>query len=98
MTDLGVMIRRDTPEASFRSIAPLVVPALRPRMCARAGREAHAVLFNALTPDYARQSAELVREAAEKAGRPTPYIYVLVSVALGTEAIALQQRAANFYS
>src|SRR4029077_15782653 len=39
----------------------VIVAALGPKMCALAGEVADGVLFNWLTPEYARRSAELVR-------------------------------------
>src|SRR6266478_4466535 len=47
----------------------LVVAALGPQMCRLAGEVADGVLFNWLTPDYARLSADLVREGAAAARR-----------------------------
>jgi len=44
------------------------------------------VLFNWLTPEYARRSAELVRAGAKAAGRPMPRTYAYVRVALGPGA------------
>src|SRR5919109_1492970 len=60
--------------AELRSLVPceLVLAALGPRMCALAGRAADGVLLNALTPEYARESVELIRQAAATAGRPAP--------------------------
>ena len=84
-------------ELRTRLPVELVLAALGPRMCALAGREADAVLLNAVTPAYAQASAEIVARAAEAVGRPTPRVYALVSVAIGDEAAALQQRAAAFY-
>jgi len=65
----------------------VVVAALGPKMCALAGEVADGVLFNWLTPEYARRSAELVRAGAKAAGRPMPRTYAYVRVALGPGAV-----------
>lgn len=64
----------------------IVVAALGPRMCHLAGEVADGVLFNWLTPEYARRSAELVRAGAAAAKRPPPRLYAYVRVALGPAA------------
>ena len=88
--------------AALRELRPragceLVLAALGPRMCELAGQEADAVLLNALTLEYARQSGEVVRAAAAAAGRPRPRIYALVPVAVGAAALAVAERTAAFY-
>jgi alkanesulfonate monooxygenase SsuD/methylene tetrahydromethanopterin reductase-like flavin-dependent oxidoreductase (luciferase family) len=74
--------------ATLRARVPtrIVVAALGPRMCGLAGEVADGVLFNWLTPEYARRSAELVRAGARAAGRPAPRLYAYVRVALGAGA------------
>jgi alkanesulfonate monooxygenase SsuD/methylene tetrahydromethanopterin reductase-like flavin-dependent oxidoreductase (luciferase family) len=62
------------------------VAALGPQMCRLAGEIADGVLFNWLTPEHARRSAELVREGAAAARRPPPRLFAYVRVALGAEA------------
>lgn len=75
----------------------IVVAALGPRMCRLAGAEADAVLFNWLTPEYARASIQSVRTGAEDAGRPMPRLMAYTRVALGDEARArLEQEASNY--
>ena len=64
----------------------IIVAALGPKMCELAGQVADGVLFNWLTPEYARRSAELVRAGAKAAGRPMPRTYAYVRVALGPGA------------
>jgi alkanesulfonate monooxygenase SsuD/methylene tetrahydromethanopterin reductase-like flavin-dependent oxidoreductase (luciferase family) len=64
----------------------VVVAALGPKMCRLAGEVADGVLFNWLTPDHARQSAEWVRAGAADAGRPAPRLFAYVRVALGPAA------------
>jgi alkanesulfonate monooxygenase SsuD/methylene tetrahydromethanopterin reductase-like flavin-dependent oxidoreductase (luciferase family) len=66
----------------------LVVAALGPKMCALAGEVADGVLLNWVTPDYARRSAEIVRTAASKAGRPAPKVFAYVRLAMGAAAAA----------
>ncbi len=66
-------------------------------MCRLAGAEADGVLFNWLTPQWARHSAEWVREGANRAGKPMPRTMAYVRAARGPEAIArLQREAANY--
>ena len=85
----------------------LIVAALGPKMCHLAGEVADGVLFNWLTPEYARRSAELVRAGAKAAGRRPPKLFTYVRVALGPAAgkklheegaryAAIPQYAANF--
>jgi alkanesulfonate monooxygenase SsuD/methylene tetrahydromethanopterin reductase-like flavin-dependent oxidoreductase (luciferase family) len=64
----------------------IIVAALGPKMCQLAGEVADGVLFNWLTPEYARRSAELVRAGADAARRPMPRLYAYVRVALGPAA------------
>ena len=52
--------------------ARLYVAALGPRMCRLAGEVADGVLLNWLTPEHARQSAEWVREGAQRRGPARP--------------------------
>src|SRR5437016_7063601 len=64
----------------------LIVAALGPQMCRLAGEVADGVLFNWLTPEHARLSAEWVRAGAAAAGRRAPKLYAYVRVALGSAA------------
>jgi alkanesulfonate monooxygenase SsuD/methylene tetrahydromethanopterin reductase-like flavin-dependent oxidoreductase (luciferase family) len=64
----------------------VIVAALGPKMCHLAGEVADGVLFNWLTPEYAKRSAELVRAGAAAAKRPVPRLYAYVRVALGPAA------------
>jgi alkanesulfonate monooxygenase SsuD/methylene tetrahydromethanopterin reductase-like flavin-dependent oxidoreductase (luciferase family) len=61
----------------------IIVAALGPQMCRLAGEIADGVLFNWLTPDWARRSADLVRAGAAAAGRPAPRICGYVRASLG---------------
>ena len=64
----------------------LFVAALGPRMCRLAGEVADGVLFNWLTPEHARRSAEWVNAAAAAAGRQPPALFAYVRIALGPAA------------
>ncbi len=73
------------------------VAALGPRMCRLAGEVADGVLFNWLTPEHARVSAEWVGDGARAAGRRAPTLAAYVRVALGSAAIArLAQEGARY--
>ncbi|HYM91075.1 MAG TPA: LLM class flavin-dependent oxidoreductase [bacterium] len=74
--------------AELRSQLPvrLVVAALGPQMCRVAGEIADAVLFNWLTPEHARRSAEWVRAGAAVVGRQPPKLFAYVRLALGAAA------------
>ena len=77
--------------AALRAALPgtrLVVAALGPKMCRLAGEIADGVLFNWLTPEWAKTSAAWVREGAIAARRPSPTLYAYVRVALGAAAAA----------
>ncbi len=64
----------------------VIVAALGPKMCHLAGEVADGVLFNWLTPEYAKRSADLVRAGAQAAKRPVPRLYAYVRLALGPVA------------
>ncbi len=64
----------------------VIVAALGPKMCQLAGEVADGVLFNWLTPEYAKRSADLVRAGAAAAKRPAPRLYAYVRMALGSAA------------
>jgi alkanesulfonate monooxygenase SsuD/methylene tetrahydromethanopterin reductase-like flavin-dependent oxidoreductase (luciferase family) len=66
----------------------IVVAALGPQMCRLAGEVADGVLFNWLTPEYARRSAALVREGAAAARRTAPTLYAYVRLAMGAGGAA----------
>jgi alkanesulfonate monooxygenase SsuD/methylene tetrahydromethanopterin reductase-like flavin-dependent oxidoreductase (luciferase family) len=77
--------------------ARLVVAALGPRMCQLAGELADGVLFNWLTPEHARVSADLVRAGAATMGRQPPKLCAYVRVALGQgAAVRLEAEAARY--
>jgi alkanesulfonate monooxygenase SsuD/methylene tetrahydromethanopterin reductase-like flavin-dependent oxidoreductase (luciferase family) len=75
--------------AALRSQLPgvrLVVAALGPRMSRLAGEVADGVLFNWLTPEHARVSADWVREGSAAARRQPPKLFAYVRVAIGPAA------------
>lgn len=79
--------------------AKVVVGALGPRMCEIAGDAADGVLLNWLTPDYLPVLAGITRNAADQAGRPTPWVGAYVRVALDGPAIArLEEESARYAS
>ena len=59
-----------SPPSARRLSTRLIVAALGPKMCHLAGEVADGVLFNWLTPEHARRSADLVRAGAAAAKRP----------------------------
>ncbi|MGH7402117.1 MAG: LLM class flavin-dependent oxidoreductase, partial [Candidatus Rokuibacteriota bacterium] len=67
-----------------------------PKMCRLAGEVADGVLFNWLTPEYAKRSAELVRAGAAAAKRPVPKLYAYVRVALGPAAERLADEGGRY--
>ncbi|HUG16963.1 MAG TPA: LLM class flavin-dependent oxidoreductase [Thermomicrobiales bacterium] len=81
-----------------RVAAPVIVAALGPRMCALAGETAGGVLFNWLTPEFARRSARWVLDAAELAGRPRPRLMAYVRSGLLPEAEARMRVEAERYT
>jgi alkanesulfonate monooxygenase SsuD/methylene tetrahydromethanopterin reductase-like flavin-dependent oxidoreductase (luciferase family) len=76
----------------------IVVAALGPKMCALAGEVADGVLFNWLTPAYARTATEWVREGAKKAGRTPPRTYAYVRLAVGAGAQGRLQEESDRYA
>src|SRR5213596_1590587 len=84
----GALTRVREGIAALRSqlASRLVVAALGPQMCRVAGEVADGVLFNWLTPEHARRSAEWVRAGAVAAGRQPPRLFAYVRVALGAAA------------
>ena len=76
----------------------IVVAALGPKMCRLAGEIADGVLFNWLTPEYARQSGEWVRAGAAAAGRRPPRLCAYVRLAVGTSGIERLQDEGGRYA
>lgn len=81
---------RRTVRNAVRDLRPagyeLVVAALGPGMWRLVGEVADGGYLVATTPDFARRSAELAREAAAGAARPAPRVYVSVQAGIGPEA------------
>ena len=96
----GALARVRSGIAELRSqlATRLVVAALGPQMCRLAGEVADAVLFNWLTPDHARRSADLVAAGAQAAGRPRARLCAYVRVALGAAARDRLQEEADRYA
>jgi alkanesulfonate monooxygenase SsuD/methylene tetrahydromethanopterin reductase-like flavin-dependent oxidoreductase (luciferase family) len=76
----------------------LIVAALGPQMCRLAGEVADGVLFNWLTPQYARESAGRVREGAALAKRPVPRLCAYLRVALGPGASSRLEEEGKRYA
>jgi alkanesulfonate monooxygenase SsuD/methylene tetrahydromethanopterin reductase-like flavin-dependent oxidoreductase (luciferase family) len=91
-------VRAGIAELRSKLSTRLVVAALGPQMCRLAGEVADGVLFNWLTPEYARQSADRVREGAVAARRQPPKLYAYVRAALGPAAGERLQEEANRYA
>jgi len=79
-------VRAGIAELRGQLSARLIVAALGPKMCRLAGEVADGVLFNWLTPEYARRSADEVRAGAAAVKRQPPKIFAYVRVALGAAA------------
>ncbi len=98
--DPGALARVRAGVAALRArlATRVVVAALGPRMCHLAGEVADGVLFNWLTPDHARRSAELVRAGAAAAGRRPPRLYAYVRIAAGPAGRERLAREAERYA
>jgi alkanesulfonate monooxygenase SsuD/methylene tetrahydromethanopterin reductase-like flavin-dependent oxidoreductase (luciferase family) len=96
----GALARVRTGIADLRSRLKtrLVIAALGPQMCRLAGEVGDGVLLNWVTPEYARRSADLVREGAAAAKRPVPKIFAYVRLALGAPAHDRLLGEANRYA
>jgi len=79
-------VRAGVTELRSQLSTRLIVAALGPQMCRLAGEVADGVLFNWLTPEHARRSADLVRAGAAAARRPAPKLFAYVRLALGSAA------------
>ncbi|MGH7321233.1 MAG: LLM class flavin-dependent oxidoreductase [Candidatus Rokuibacteriota bacterium] len=90
-------VRAGIAELRSQLSARLIVAALGPQMCRVAGEVADGVLFNWLTPEHARLSAEWVRAGAAAARRQPPKLFAYVRVALGAAACErLAQEGARY--
>lgn len=79
-------VRAGVAELRSQLSVRLVVAALGPQMCRLAGEIADGVLFNWLTPEHGRRSADWVRAGAAAAGRQPPRLIAYVRAALGSAA------------
>ena len=79
-------VRAGVAELRSQLSTEIIVAALGPQMCRLAGEVADGVLFNWLTPEHARRSADLVRAGAAAARRPPPKLFAYVRLALGAAA------------
>ena len=91
-------VREGVAELRKHLQARIVVAALGPKMCRLAGEVADGVLFNWLTPEYAKRSGDLVREGAAAAKRKTPTMYAYVRLAMGPAGIARLGEEADRYA
>jgi alkanesulfonate monooxygenase SsuD/methylene tetrahydromethanopterin reductase-like flavin-dependent oxidoreductase (luciferase family) len=91
-------VRTGIAELRSKLSTRLIVAALGPQMCRLAGEVADGVLFNWLTPEYARLSAERVLEGAAAVRRQPPKLYAYLRVALGPTARDLLEQEANRYA
>ena len=75
----------------------VVVAALGPKMCHLAGEVADGVLFNWLTPEYAKRSVEMVKAGAAAAKRQPPKMCGYVRLAIGSAAATRVKEEADRY-
>jgi alkanesulfonate monooxygenase SsuD/methylene tetrahydromethanopterin reductase-like flavin-dependent oxidoreductase (luciferase family) len=75
----------------------VVVAALGPKMCHLAGEVADGVLFNWLTPEYAKRSVEMGKAGAAAAKRQPPKMCAYVRLAIGSAAAAKVKEEADRY-
>src|SRR5262245_36414417 len=67
--------------------ARVLIGSLGPKMTALGGSGADGALLNWLTPEYAVTSAQIVRDAASRAGHPATHVSAYIRVALGHDAL-----------
>jgi len=79
-------VRAGVAELRRQLSSRVIVAALGPQMCRLAGEVADGVLFNWLTPEFARVAGDWVREGAAAAGRKPPRLCGYVRLALGPAA------------
>ena len=80
--DALARVRAGVSELEQETSATIVVGALGPKMAQLAGEVADGVLLNWMTSAYLAHAGELVREAAEDAGRPDPSLMAYVRCGL----------------
>jgi len=91
-------VRAGVAELKQLTNSAIVVGALGPKMSALSGEVADGVLLNWVTPEYARKSADIVREGAAAAKRKPPTIYAYVRFALGAAGRARTADEADRYA
>ena len=91
-------VRSGIADLRARLQTKLVIAALGPQMCRLAGEVGDGVLLNWVTPEYAKRSADLVREGATAAKRPAPTIFGYVRLALGAASHDRLLNEANRYA
>jgi len=69
-----------------RVSSPIIVGALGPKMTSLGGSVGDGVLFNWQTPQNARESGQICRDAANEAGRSAPLVMAYVRTALTPQA------------
>lgn len=79
-------------------LAPVVIGALGPKMTRLAGEAGDGVLFNWQTPETARTSGQICRDAAAAAGRPRPLVMAYVRTALLPQADERLETEAGRYA
>jgi alkanesulfonate monooxygenase SsuD/methylene tetrahydromethanopterin reductase-like flavin-dependent oxidoreductase (luciferase family) len=79
-------VRTGVAELRQLTSAAIVVGALGPKMSQLSGEIADGVLLNWMTSDYLTHTGELVRRAAEAAGRPIPSLMAYVRCGLAPDA------------
>ena len=90
-------VREGVAELRSKLSTRLIVAALGPQMCRLAGEVADGVLFNWLTPEYARVAGDMVRAGAAAAGRRPPTLFAYVRLAMGAAAIEkLREEGARY--
>ena len=86
--------------AELRQLLPethIVVAAMRPRLCSVGGAIADGVLLNWMLPAQAAAARQLVKEAADEAGRPAPVVASYIRVAIGSGAWQRLRDEENHY-
>jgi len=84
--DALARVRAGVAELAQLTRAAIVVGVLGPKMSQLSGEIADGVLLNWMTSDYLAHTGELVRRAAEAAGRPIPALMAYVRCGLAPDA------------
>jgi alkanesulfonate monooxygenase SsuD/methylene tetrahydromethanopterin reductase-like flavin-dependent oxidoreductase (luciferase family) len=92
------LVRRAVVELKALLSVRVYVGALGPRMCRLGGEVADGLLLSWLTPDAARDTAEVVRQGADAAGRAMPHLATYLRGALPAAEHRLRQEADRYAS